>query len=743
MAYSEEQRNAARQELARRELARRQQPNEVLSEEEDIPYTPPPERKGWGGVWEDVKDIPEKILDYGIELPGKAAESWMQIGTQPGRAIKNLIAGAGETLEAPVNLLGAVGPYLKERGITNKIPGFEVPNTGIEKIMGLEEQQPGDELIRQMFMFAGVPKLFGKIPGVKNVGERVKNLSQHAPLTNKLEKLENKLETAKTEHIAASDEYNALKNFLESQPGFESSNPHALQRKAVEAQQKLGVLREQTQDLPEHLKALEEPIAPEKKLLSLVEPIRAGEKPTISDEAIREAESVFKTNEQKSAELEEKFGQGHLRRGYTHDVPIAEGVVNKIKERKKDIGEIYDSVERDLEEKHVLIPHTEQLSEAEKSVRTLLKDSRDFFKSDEEFEAAVQKLAKADKNAKNHVPNDIIPAADVLKNYRTVRHLGQKLRSEAYTSKVASNKDLQADMLAKADEFEKTANNLERQLEENDLGGSLETLKTANKRWREEVTPLYKNKTYRQFLTGLGPDNIMKALRGSGPGQEIIRKIIKSDPLLLRNIVGQRYANNPAKLHEFDQLTHEYSQHMPEVQEFKQQHFESKEAISKAKMAVERAKHEHQLQRENADIAHRKATEKAAEETRAKKAEINQENIIKQKEHQEKAQEFKMHQEAKIKHFKMQQEIKLLEEKSEKLSDSAAKLLEKSKREDISLKKKLDIEHERAQVKKQLSKIEKDIHIKRKALRIASGIAITGIIGGPIYEKAKSVIGGT
>ncbi len=64
------------------------------------------------------------------------------------------------------------------------------------------------------------------------------------------------------------------------------------------------------------------------------------------------------------------------------------------------------------------------------------------------------------------------------------------------------------------------------------MGGSLETLKTANKRWREEVTPLYKNKTYRQFLTGLGPDNIMKALRGKGPGQEIIRKIIKEDPEL-------------------------------------------------------------------------------------------------------------------------------------------------------------------------------------------------------------------
>ncbi len=56
----------------------------------------------------------------------------------------------------------------------------------------------------------------------------------------------------------------------------------------------------------------------------------------------------MKTNEQKSAELEQTFGEGHLRKGFTHDVPIAEGVTGKIKERKKEIGKIYDTVEKGL-----------------------------------------------------------------------------------------------------------------------------------------------------------------------------------------------------------------------------------------------------------------------------------------------------------------------------------------------------------------------------------------------------------
>ena len=742
MTYTQEQKEAARRELARRELARRQQTQASPGqEEEDVPYTPPPQRQGLGGIWEDVKDIPGKVLDYGMNVPGKAVESWGQIFNQPGRAFKNLLAGAGETVEAPINLLGAVGPYLESRGITDKIPGFKVPDTGIEHAMGLDEQQPGDELIRQMFMFAPVPKLFGKVPGVKQAGKRINAMGEHGPLSRRAEELEQKHGEATQEHRAATDEFNALKNFLESQPGFESSNPYALERKATEANQKLERLRQEQEAIPEHLRATEEPIAPEKTPLSLVEPVLPGEKLEISQEPIKNAESLLKTNEQKSAELERQFGEDFLKKGYTHDVPIAEkvtqtieGVKNAKGKRegglKQEIGAIYDQVENDLKDQHVLIPQTQELEAAQNAARKLLEGSRGFFKTDEEFEAAVQKIAKGDQGAKKG-PNDIVPAADVLSNYRTMRHLSQKLRKEAFSSKVASNKDLQADILKKAEEFETNANNLEGILESNDLGTSLDTLKTANKRWREEITPLYKNKTYRQFLNGLGPDNIMKALRGQGEGQEIIRNIIKNDPELLRNIVGQRYATNPAKLHEFDELTHEYTQHMPEVQKFKQEHFASKQGEAQSRMDLERAKHEHQMQREQADIAHRKQTEEAKAKTRAKKEEVHKENQAKQKEHEQRS-----------KHFKTQQEITELEGKSAKLKESADKLTERAKRRDISLKQKLDLESEIKQTRKKLADIEKDIKIRRRLLK---GIGYTGatvLLGAPAYQKVKSMFGG-
>ncbi len=71
-------------------------------------------------------------------------------------------------------------------------------------------------------------------------------------------------EEAAGKHGTAETEFNVLKDFLERQPGFESSNPAVLERKALEAQSKLDALKQQSEAVPEHLRATEEPVAPEK-----------------------------------------------------------------------------------------------------------------------------------------------------------------------------------------------------------------------------------------------------------------------------------------------------------------------------------------------------------------------------------------------------------------------------------------------------------------------------------------------
>jgi hypothetical protein len=696
-------------------------------EEEEIPYTPAPERKGLSGIWEDIKDIPGKVLDYGMNLPGKAIESWKQIGTEPGRALKNLIAGVGETAEAPINLLGAIGPYLKERGITEKIPGFQVPDTGIENAMGLGEQKPGDELIRQMFMFAGVPKVLGKLPGVKTAGKRISAMSEHAPLTKKVEELEGKHEAAHTEHGAATDEYNALKNYLESQPGFESSNPHALERKATEADQKLSKLKQEQEAIPEHLRATEEPIAPEKTPLSLVEPVRAGEKPEISEEPIKNAESLLKTNQQKAAEHEAAISQ-HLGEGNAHRKRVAQKLNPILEARQAEIGKGYDEYINGLKGKEVTLSNP-------RDAKLIISDIQ---KKLQQGDTSSKEMLKLTDELANVGKGETMPADKFVSAYRSLRGMAQKTRSSAY-GKPPQEFDR---LIEAADSMDADVGKMAKIIDSGLGEENLEQLHGLNHRYATEVAPLFKNKFFQHMqANNKAPTNMIEQLtnepyvKSTNPnkitGTQILNEIIKGDPELLQNVVGERFAHKPESLHQWDEAAHSFIKEMPELQKLRQNHFEAKQNEAQSKLDLERTKHEHQMQREEADKAHREETVKAAEQTRAKKAETHKENQTKQKEH-----------EVKNKHYKMQQEINGLEEKSVKLKDSAKKLHEKANRKNLSLKQKMDVEHELKQTKEKLAKIEKDIKIKHRLYKIAIGGAAGGALGLPLYGKTKTLITG-
>lgn len=473
---------------------------------------------------------------------------------------------------------------------------------------------------------------------------------------------------------------------MEKQPDYQSSNINVLTRKGAQTEKNLADLREKSLKIPEELRSSEEP----------------------TDEKIKQAENAITENQLTTQNLEKNFSENVLRKGYAHDVPVAEkvtahieGVKNPATGRreggvKQEIGKTYDKIENDLKDKNIAIPQTKHLEDAQSSALKLLENSRHAFKNDEEYDQAIE-AARGSEKSKN--PMDIVPAADILSNYRTMRHLGQKLRQQAFSTKVASNKDLQADLLKQADEFETNAKTLESALESHDLGGSVDLLKQTNKRWRTEVTPLYQNKTYRQFLKGTGPDNIIKSLRGNGPGQEIIRNIIKNDPDLLRNVVGQRYAQNPEKLHEFDELTHEYTQHMPEVEQFKNVHNMAKQNEARSKTALNKIQEEHKVRSEG---------------------------------------------------YEIQQEIKSHEDKNDKIKNDIKLLRNKEQKTKLSLKQKLDLEHQiknkQNEIKETNDKINK-LKMKygklKSSLKWGAGLTTAAVIGTPLSYKIKSLISGS
>jgi len=418
------------------------------------------------------------------------------------------------------------------------------------------------------------------------------------------------------------------------------------------------------------------------------------------EELVPQAESLLKTKQQKSEKAGNQLAS-HLYKGYEHGVPIAESVVNEIegipikgsKRRmggvKKEIGSQYNNIEENLKEQNITIPRNETLKEIENQARKSLENSKGFFKNDVEYEKTVKEIAEQMKPSSKG--NDIIPAANVLSNYRSLKNMSQKIRTKAFSREVAGNKDLQKDMLAQAEEMEKNANDLEQLMESHDLGGELENLKSANKRWREEITPLYKNSTYQTFLNkGYAPSkDLIYNLRGNGSGQEIIRNIIKKNPTLVRSILGQRYADKPSNIHEFDELAQEFIEAAPEeTRNLIKEHNESLANVEKAKVGHEEAK-------------------KMAEQMKAES-----ERVKKSFEEEKKTQE---------KRSKKESELKEIQDKIDAYRRNIPELKKKAKAKNISLQKKIELE-------KQISKAEKDIEqFKKRAMYIAAGLSVTGL----------------
>lgn len=494
--------------------------------------------------------------------------------------------------------------------------------------------------------------------GAKSLKERISSLRN-------LDRLKAEGKLSEEDYLKALNDEEALKD-LSKQQGL-GSNPSQMEAELPEYKKQAETLAQEIQDIPE---------INTKNMLGA---------PT-GEDLVSQASDTLKTSEQKAADIEKQLSS-HLFKGYEHGVPIAEAVVNEIEGTpvkgstkrigglKKEIGSQYDAIEENLKDKDIVVPRNENLKQIEEQARKSLENSRSFFSNDAEYEKTVKQIVE--QMAPKSQGSDIIPASNVLSNYRSLKNLSQKLRQKAYSREVAGNKDLQNDMLAKAKDMEGDAESLENLLENHDLGGEVDNLKAANKRWREEITPLYRNSTYQTFLNkGYAPSkDLIYSLRGKGSGQEIIRNIIKKNPTLIRNILGQRYAKTPAKIHEFDQLAQEYIDSAPE---------ETKNLIN--------SHHDALVDVESAKASHAEAQQKAAE---MKKEAERVENSFNE---QKKTQEMRS---------KKSTELQELQEKIANLERNIPELKKKANVKNISLQKKLELEAKIAKAEKDVAKLKK------------------------------------
>lgn len=525
---------------------------------------------------------------------------------------------------------------------------------------------------------------------IPSIGRGFMKLKERISSLRNLDRLKSEGKITEEQYQTAINEEEALKELSKSQ-GL-GTDVNKMEAELPELQQQANQLGEEVQGIPK--------VNTENML-----GYPSGE------ELVPQAERLLKTEQQKSAQAENQLAN-HLYKGYEHGVPIAESVVNEIegipvkgsKRRmggvKKEIGSQYDTIEENLKDQNIVIPREETLKEIETQARKSLENSKGFFRNDAEYEKTVKQIVEQMKPSIKG--NDIIPAADVLSNYRSLRNMSQKIRTKAFSREVAGNKDLQKDMLAQAEEMEGNADSLEQIMESHDLGSELKNLKSANKRWREEIAPLYKNSTYQTFLNkGYAPSkDLIYNLRGNGPGQEIIRNIIKKNPTLVRSILGQRYANKPANIHEFDQLAQEFIEAAPE---------ETRNLIKGYRESL-------------ANVEQAKAEHEAAKQL-AEQMKTESERVRRSFEEEKKTQE---------KRSKKEAALKEIQDKIAAYQRNIPELKKKARVKNISLQKKLELESKIARAEKDRDKLI------NRAIGIGLGAAGAGLADILLTRKINS-----
>ena len=133
------------------------------------------------------------------------------------------------------------------------------------------------------------------------------------------------------------------------------------------------------------------------------------------------------------------------------------------------------------------------------------------------------------------------------------------------------------------------------------------------------------NTTVRQAVKhGKIKGNLIEKFSGSEEGQDLLRDIIRRNPEMMKNVVGQQYANRPHELHDVGELAQEYIGQMPELQQLLGRHWQAVSRVHPAENAMSQAQEIHRNVISAENKAHESVAKKqnAAVETAAKRKKL-------------------------------------------------------------------------------------------------------------------------
>ena len=551
---------------------------------EDIPsYTPSAsdfdEEKGKTSITEDIgqaaAQTPEDVgsmisgLVDALEEHGKYLEEHPFTGIF--RTLGKMGEGVAEGGKAAFNLPGIVGKYLSDKDVPIFSSGFpnldskqtlgelagkiRIGDTGVaEKIFGKEEK--GDiipEMIGMALPFGAGAKgasllekagrgaafgasqeqnplaaaLMGIIPEI--AGKTAKSVVTkpiEAAKNIKRGKSAQRDATAAEEAMMMSDEQlEALKDAMYGK--WRQTDPRSMMADVEQAKTRASELK---------------PIA-EQQEIDLENKLPGG----TGEGLIPAAEIELAENTKPIQEL--------LGKNEEHDVKAAEGFKKSIEQTKSEIGSMFDEVRDNLEGQNIILENSRTTNEIMTDLTDLIK------KGQHESPEATALLDELDNLGKNRE----MPAAKFMSAWRTVDKIAKDTRSQAF--KTGLTAEMQEALIERADELDSKASEMEKVLTKNVGTENIDLLEKAKKRWATEVTPLYGNRMFHSIMadTRINSANIMKDLRGHGKAEGILNKIASQDPEILKNLLGQKFADKPMDLLNPNKTQQRYINQVPEL----------------------------------------------------------------------------------------------------------------------------------------------------------------------------------
>lgn len=180
-------------------------------------------------------------------------------------------------------------------------------------------------------------------------------------------------------------------------------------------------------------------------------------------------------------------------------------------------------------------------------------------------------LEKEAKDAENPYYKELISkaptakdsnASDFLAKYKDFRNafggLKQDLKSERYGS-------MEKEKIAKAIQKGKEMETQIKDVLDQGLGEFKPEYDWLMKGYSQQVFPLRKNPIVKAAKKGKLSKNILHDLRTDESGMNVLRDVIKQDPELLRNIIGQKYLSKASDIHVPNEHTRSFLNEMPEL----------------------------------------------------------------------------------------------------------------------------------------------------------------------------------